>query len=126
MLGQLGINAVPPGPEMCVERGQDHRDPEHSGCLTLFLLTAELGHSRSSDSEELCSSLHTCHRKCRKEPPAEHTDRQVSAGTQELPGEHCLHTYFCPAPSSYSAWEEARLFEHGGPRLSADMLTSAL
>lgn len=39
--------------------------------LTLFLLTAELGHNRSSDSEELCSSLHTCHKKWRKEPPAE-------------------------------------------------------
>lgn len=38
--------------------------------LTLFLLTAELGHSSRRESEELCSSLHTCHRKWRKEPPA--------------------------------------------------------
>lgn len=41
---------------------------------TLFLLTAELGHNSRRDSEELCSSLHTCHRKCRKEPPVGHTE----------------------------------------------------
>lgn len=49
------------------------------GCLTLFLLTAELGHSSRRDSEELCSSLHTCHRKWRKEPPAGGTDGALSA-----------------------------------------------
>lgn len=49
---------------------------------TLFLLTAELGHSRSRDSEELCSSLHTCHRKWRKEPPA---DRRSPVSTATCP-----------------------------------------
>lgn len=45
--------------------------PSHClGRLTLFLLTAELGHSSRREREELCSSLHTCHRKWRKEPPA--------------------------------------------------------
>lgn len=37
---------------------------------TLFLFTAELGHNRRRESEELCNSLQTCQRKWRKDPPA--------------------------------------------------------
>ena len=64
------------GPQGLVEGAELSAHPSGSSRgaqaprLTLFLLTAELGHSRRRESEELCSSLHTCHRKWRKEPPA--------------------------------------------------------
>lgn len=37
--------------------------------LTLLRLAAALGQGSSSERAELCNSLHTCHRKCLKEPP---------------------------------------------------------
>lgn len=68
--------------------------------LTLFLLTAELGHSRRRDREELCSSLHTCHRKWRKEPPAGQMDTH-QRGTPQPP----LPTGAVPTwnPSSFAS-----------------------
>lgn len=66
--------------------------------LTLFLLTAELGHNSRRESEELCSSLHTCHRKWRKEPPA----AQVEAHQHRDP---CLpaHSHLHPGHTSQQA-----------------------
>lgn len=37
--------------------------------VTLLRLAAALGQGSSSERAELCNSLHTCHRKCLKEPP---------------------------------------------------------
>lgn len=59
---------------------------------TLFLLTAELGHSSRRDSDELCSSLHTCHRKCRKEPPVGHTETDQHGDPSSPPARGpCAH-----------------------------------
>lgn len=39
--------------------------------ITLFRLAAALGQGSSRERAELCNSLHTCHRKCLKEPPGD-------------------------------------------------------
>lgn len=69
--------------------------------LTLFLLTAELGHSKRSDSEELCSSLHTCHRKCRKEPPVGR-------------GQHLSWTLWCEVCPVPHGWGRGRKLPRAG------------
>lgn len=82
-----------PGRKACerAELMRTHPEPLALGCLTLFLLTAELGHSSRRDSEELCSSLHTCHRKWRKEPPAGGTDEPHQHwGSASPPAPHAL------------------------------------
>ena len=50
--------------------------------LTLFRLAAALGQGRSRERAELCSSLQTCHKKWRNDPPKSEGEREREKGEE--------------------------------------------
>lgn len=79
--------------------------------FTLFRLAEALGQGSSRERAELCNSLHTCHRKCRNEPPGDRVNiTPVTTGSSNRILHKITQRYYWK--QNLKAWTGAYYLQH--------------